>query len=171
MSLVALPHGKLLGGTTTSPGTGGEKKATEAQLYILDIATKKLNWHEVVFPGVQSYSDLCQAPGGLIYGVADYHIFFVFDPRGRKVVYKFDTDKKLGRTNSQQGPRIFISLPGRHIYMLFQKGIVEVEPRTYELKLVAESPVPIGPGGDFLDGRIYFASGSHLYSYQVPPAG
>ena len=36
--------------------------------------------------------------------------------------------------------------------------------------MLAESPVPIGAGGDFLDGRIYFASGSHLYSYQVPPA-
>lgn len=25
----------------------------------------------------------------------------------------------------------------------------------------------VGPGGDLLDGHIYFASGSHLYSYRV----
>jgi hypothetical protein len=31
--------------------------------------------------------------------------------------------------------------------------------------MLAESPLPVGPGGDILDGRIYFASGSHLYSY------
>jgi len=30
LSLTALPGGKLLGGTTTNPGTGGEKKAAEA---------------------------------------------------------------------------------------------------------------------------------------------
>ena len=33
--------------------------------------------------------------------------------------------------------------------------------------MLAESPVPIGSGGDYLDGRIYFASGSHVYSYGV----
>lgn len=43
MSLVALPDGKLLGGTTTDPGTGGERKAEQAELYLLDLATKKWN--------------------------------------------------------------------------------------------------------------------------------
>jgi hypothetical protein len=37
--------------------------------------------------------------------------------------------------------------------------------------MLAESPVPIGPGGDLLNGRIYFGSGSHVYSYQVPARG
>ena len=35
------------------------------------------------------------------------------------------------------------------------------------LHLVAESPVPIQAGGDILDGRIYFGSKSHLYSYRL----
>ena len=52
-SLVALPDGKLLGGTTTSPGTGGQRKAKQAELYLLDLATKQVEWHEAVFPGVQ----------------------------------------------------------------------------------------------------------------------
>ena len=51
--------------------------------------------------------------------------------------------------------------------MLLVKGIAEIDPSTYEIKLLAESPVPIGPGGDLLDGHIYFASGSHVYSYQL----
>ncbi len=42
MSLVALPNGELLGGTTTAPGTGGERKATQAELYIMDMKTKKV---------------------------------------------------------------------------------------------------------------------------------
>ena len=40
-----------------------------------------------------------------------------------------------------------------------------------ELEMLAEAPVPIGPGGDLLNGRIYFGSGSHLYSYQLPETG
>ena len=34
--------------------------------------------------------------------------------------------------------------------------------------MLAESPVRIGPGGDILNGCIYFGSGSHLYSYRIP---
>ena len=167
MSLAALPNGKLLGGTTTSPGTGGERKAKQAELYIMDMSTRKLEWHEAVFQGVQDYSDLCPGPDGLIYGVADRARFFVFDPAKRKVIHEQDTRTKFGLTNSQQGPRIFVTDRQGGIYMLFVKGIGRVEPSTFEIKLLAESPVPVGPGGDYHKGRIYFASGSHLYSYRV----
>ena len=105
ISLVALPKGKLLGGTTTSPGTGGEKKAKEAELYMMDMASKKLDWHQVVFPGVQEYSDMCMGPKGLIYGIADRKKFFVFDAAKRAVVYERDVAADLGLTTGQQGPR------------------------------------------------------------------
>lgn len=168
MSLVALPRGRLLGGTTTSPGTGGEKKAEQAELYIMDMDTKKVEWHEPVFAGVQGYSDMCLGANGLVYGVADLKRFFVFDPVHRKVIYEQDTLADLGRTNSQQGPRIFVRDPQGTVYMLFVKGVARVEPATFKITLLAESPVPVGPGGDYYKGRIYFAGGSHVYSYKVP---
>jgi len=52
--------------------------------------------------------------------------------------------------------------------MLFVRGVGRVAPGTFAITLLARSPVPIGPGGDILDGRIYFAGGSHLYSYGIP---
>lgn len=168
MSLAALPGGKLLGGTTTSPGTGGEKKAAQAELYILDMATKKVEWHEPVFPGAQSYVDLCPAPDGRIYGIADYRRFFVFDPAARKVVHEEVFGDTLGNCSGGQGPRVFITAPDKTTYVILQKGIAKVDPATLSLKMVAESPVPIAVGGDLLDGRIYFAGGSHLYSYKLP---
>jgi hypothetical protein len=123
---------------------------------------------------VQEYTSLATAPGGLVYGVADSHIFFLFDPAKRQIVYQKDTTKTLGKTAYQQGPRIFVKDP-RHqstagesdTYMLFKKGIVSIDPKTHALKLIAASPVPAEVGGDYLDGNIYFASGSHLYSYQL----
>ena len=168
MSLAALDGGKLLGGTTTGAGTGGEKKAKEAELYILDMATKKLDWHAAVFPGVQSYTDLCVGPTGLVYGIADCSQFFVFDPARREVVHEEAVIATFGRTTSQQGPRVFVVGPGGETYILFAKGIARIDHETFEIDMIAESPVRIGPGGDYLDGRIYFGSGSHLYSYTLP---
>lgn len=168
MSLVALPGGKLLGGSTTDPGTGGERKAKQAELYVMDMASKKIEWHEATLPNTQSYSDMCLGPDGLVYGVADCQRFFVFDPMKRKIIHQEDTTAEFGRTNSQQGPRIFVLDPQQTIYLLFAKGIARVAPGTFKITLLANSPVRVGPGGDYLKGRIYFASGSHLYSYKVP---
>ncbi|MBN1676087.1 MAG: hypothetical protein JXR37_33895 [Kiritimatiellae bacterium] len=167
-SLAALPGGKLLGGTTTAPGTGGERKAKQAELYIMDMATKRVEWHAPVFPGTSTYNDLCTGAGGLVYGFADCKRFFVFDPRTRKVVHEADTKTPFGSTNNQQGPRVFVQDPRGATYILFYKGIARLDPKTFEITLLANSPVPIGPGGDYLDGRIYFGSGSHVYSYEVP---
>jgi len=167
ISLAGLPDGKLLGGTTTSPGTGGEKKAKEAQLYIIDMGSKKVEWHDAVLPGVQEYSDMCMAPNGLIYGIADRKQFFVFDAAKRTIVYKRDLSTDLGLTTGEQGPRIFVCDPQGTVYILFVKGIARVDPATYALTMLAESPVSIDAGGDYLNGRVYFSSGSHLCSYKV----
>ena len=167
MSLVPLPDNRLLGGTTTSPGTGGEQKAEEAELYIMDMATRQLDWHGVVFPGVQGYTDMCSGPQRVVYGIADRRRFFVFDPAGRSVVHQHDLESEFGPTTSQQGPRVFVTAPDGAVYILFTKGIAIVEPDRYAIRMLAESPVSIGPGGDILDGHIYFGSGSHLYSYRV----
>jgi streptogramin lyase len=170
MSLAPLAEGKLLGGTTTAPGTGGEKKAEQAELYILDMATKKVEWHEALFPGAQDYTDLCPSPDGkVVYGVVDRKRFFVFDPTERKAVFERDLEAEFGPTISHQGPRVFVPGPEGKLYLLFVKGVAEVNPATHAITLLAESPVPIGPGGDYLDGHIYFGSGSHLYSYRVAP--
>ena len=167
MTLAALPGGKLLGGTTTAAGTGGEKKATEAELYLMDMATKKLDWHAVVFPGVQSYIDLCPGPKDLVFGFADYGRFFVFDPAARKVVHEENTSAAFGPTTSNQGPRVFVTDGKGRFFILFVRGIAELNPDTFRITLLAKSPVSISGGGDYLDGRIYFASGSHIYSFKT----
>ena len=131
----------------------------------MDIETRRVLWREVVFPGVQSYTDLCPGPGGVVYGIADRERFFVFDPDSRKVLRSEFTADSFGLTARQQGPRVFATTPSGSVYMLFIKGIVRVDPSDHSLTLVAESPVPVGFGGDWLNGRIYFGSGSHVYSY------
>jgi hypothetical protein len=167
-SLVALPGDRLLGGTTTAAGTGGERRARESELYLMDITTKKVFWHQAVAPGFQEYTDLCQGPQGLVYGIANRAVFFVFDPVNRKLISKENIDPRFGLTTWQQGPRVFIPGPKQYVYVLFTKGIARIDPKSHSMTWLADSPVPITAGGVYLDGRVYFAAGfSHLYSYRV----
>jgi hypothetical protein len=167
MSLVALPDRKMLAGGTISAGTGGEVLAGQAQMYIMDIDSKEVIWHDPVFPGTKSFTDLCADPrNGLVYGFTDVTRFFVFDAAKREVVYERETETEFGRANYHQGPRTFVTSPDGTVYILFVKGVATVDPKTYEITMLAESPVSIGPGGSWHDGRIYFGSGSHLYSFQ-----
>jgi hypothetical protein len=130
-SLVAIGNGKILGGTTTSAGTGGEVLAKEAELYVMDMATKQVEWHEAVFSGAQSYTDLMVGSNGLVYGVADLRRYFVFDSESLKVVHEEDISERIGRTNSHQGPRVFVAGPDGELFMLFVKGIWRVDLETH----------------------------------------
>lgn len=62
---------------------------------------------------------------------------------------------------------MFVLSPSKTIYVLFVKGIACVDPATFSITMLAESSVPVGPGGDIHNGHIYFASGSHIYSCKV----
>ncbi|MCY3765802.1 MAG: hypothetical protein OXH06_10280 [Gemmatimonadetes bacterium] len=167
-SLAALSGRKLLGGTTTSPGTGGEQKAAEAELYILDMETRDLEWRQVLFPGAQEYTDLCMGRDGFAYGFVDRARFFVFCPHRREVIHQEETDRTFGPTAHQQGPRVFVTAPDGAVHVLFEKGIARIESGTFALENFVSSPVPISNGGDWLDRRIYFTSDSHLYSWEIP---
>ena len=168
MSMISLPDGKILGGTTTNPGTGGERKAKEAELYIMDINTKKIEWRDAILPGVQNYTDMCMNPDGLVYGIADRRVFFVFDTKKKEIIHQYKFLQEFGVTTYDQSPRVFVISPDNKIYILFRKGIAFIDHLTYQINLLATSPVPISAGGDYLDGRIYFVGGSHIFSYELP---
>jgi streptogramin lyase len=168
MSLVALPEGRLLVGTTIEPGTGGAVKAKVAELLIMDMASKQVEWHAPLLPEVRSYTDMCPGPSGLVFGFADCRRFFVFDPKTRAIVTERNIQAELGPTNSGQQTRTFVFGPEGATYVLLRKGIGKLDPQTFAITLLAESPAPIGSGGNWLDGRIYFAGGSHMYSWAVP---
>lgn len=168
MSLVALSDNKILGGTTTSAGTGGEKQAEMAELYVMDMNTKKIEWHAPVIHGTQSYTDLHSTEKDIVYGIADQRKFFVLNTKTKKLVLQVDTKEEFGLTISQQGPRVFIQGDDGEIYILFNNGIAQIDLASHKINQIAKSPVPIGQGGDISNGRLYFGSGSHLFSHKLP---
>ncbi len=168
MSMVALPDGNLLCGATVAAGTGGEVKATQAEMFILDMDSKEITWREPVIAGARSYTDMVLAPNGLVYGIADGARMFVLDPATCGIVHEADLTEEFGRASGGQGPRVFVEAPDDRVIVLLQKGIAEIDPDTHGLTMLAESPISIGVGGGYLDGRIYFTSGSHIYSWPLP---
>lgn len=173
MSLVALPDGKVLGGTTPRPSNGGVRKAEgDAELYILDPATQQIEWHEAVIEGAYRYDDMIMGPDGTVFGIIDRTRLFVFDPANRTILHEADLSEDFGETVYQQGPRIFVKVPDGRIFILFDRGIAQLDTDSYEVTMVAEPSFGLGQGGAYLDGRLYFAAGSHgahLYSWKVPP--
>lgn len=167
MGLAPLKNGKILGGTSIGPGTGGERKASEAVMYIMDIATHKIEWKEPVIPKAQNYTDLHARPDGLVYGIADRRTFFVFDPETRRVIHTYKAHEQYGATVAEQSPRVFVRGEGNDIYILFDHHIVQVMPDDFSLKHIAKLPAPMRGGGDYLNGRLYFVCGSRLYSYTL----
>ncbi len=164
MSLVALEGSRLLGGTTTSPGTGGRRRADQAELYLFDMAQGRIVWHEPVLPGIREYTDLCLGPDGHVWGIADHATFFIFDPSQRKILHQQALAAPLTRAVSHQGPRAFVR-DNETTCLLMTGGIARIDASTRKIHLLARSPVPVTAGGDILDGRIYFASGSHVISF------
>jgi hypothetical protein len=72
------------------------------------------------------------------------------------------------RPAGSQSPRFMTLAPDGSIYALFREAIIRIEPGTFEHEKIADSPVQIGAGVALLDGRLYFGSGSRLWSYELP---
>ncbi len=164
----ALPDGTIVGGTSIRPARGGVQKVDVAELFLMDPDTRELLWHDALMDGVERYGDLHIGPDGKVFGITDRTRFFVFDPARRAIVHEMDVEPEFGETVHAQSPRIFIETPDGRIFLLFDRGIVQLDPQTYELTMVAEAPGELYNGGAYLDGRLYFGAGVHLYSWEVP---
>lgn len=167
-AMVELSNGMLLGGTTVAPGTGGVTKATDSsELFLMDANTHEVRWRGEPVPGAQTITDLMVGADGLVYGLADSVDLFVFNPNNRQVVSVNRFSKELGPSVYAQGTRAFVKGADGSIYVLLHNGIGKVDTKAHTVKRVVSSPVPITVGGAAANGRIYFGSENHLYSWKV----
>ncbi len=158
--LDVLPDGNLVGGTSISTPGGGHAAATEGELYILDWETREVVFRTVPEPGASDVWSVAVGSDGMVYGLARGSKLFVFDPSTREIVHRADLGEYGGM------PRHLALLKGEGcIYALMSKSIVRIAPGTYELEKVTDTPVNVDAGGAIVDGRLYFAAASHLWSY------
>ncbi|MBT3376464.1 MAG: hypothetical protein HN742_41680 [Lentisphaerae bacterium] len=165
-ALAALPDGNLVGGTTTSPGTGGHAVAKEGALYLFDWATKKVVFQTHVDHATR-VSEVVVGRNGLVYGFAGGTHFFVFDPKRREMVHGEDLGQ-YGSTAGGQAPRMLLTGPDGQFYALFTRSVVRIDPDTFKHECVLKPPISIGAGIAIEKGRVFFSSGAHLCSCRLP---
>lgn len=166
-AMVELSNGMLLGGTTVAPGTGGVTKATDSsELFLMDANTHEVRWRGAPVPGAKTITDLMVGTDGLVYGLADSVDLFVFNPNNRQVVSVNRFSKDLGPSVYAQGTRAFVKGADGSIYVLLYNGIGKVDTKAHTVSRVVSSPVRITVGGAAANGRIYFGSNNHLYSWK-----
>ena len=167
-TMVELSNGMLLGGTTVAPGTGGVTKATDSsELFLMDANTHEVRWRGAPVPGAKTITDLMVGADGLVYGLADSVDLFVFNPNNRQVVSVNRFSKDLGPSVYAQGTRAFVKGADGSIYVLLYNGIGKVDTKAHTVSRVVSSPVRITVGGAAANGRIYFGSNNHLYSWKA----
>jgi len=161
ITLKALPDGNLVGGTSIETPGGGHPTAQEGVLYLLDWATRKVVFQTAPVPGATSVFSLEVGPDGRVYGLTTPGSdFFVFDPATRQVIHR----ESLAEYGGLPRPALLWGPEGK-LYGLFTKALVQIEPQTFRHQKLADAPGPLSAGAAILKGRLYFAIGSHLWSY------
>lgn len=163
ITLKSLPNGDLVGGTSVDAPGGGHPIAKEGEIYVLDWKTKKITWHMVPVPGDGNIISIQVSAKGLIYGLSSNSTFFVLDTKSKQIVHQ--------ESFAAYGYVPFHALhaaPNNKLYAMLSKAIVEINCDTFAHKKLTDAPVMISAGGALVNDVLCFASGSHVWTYQLP---
>jgi outer membrane protein assembly factor BamB len=166
VSLRVLPDGNLMGGTSTHGGHGTESAPGEAQLVIFDWKTRKITFQSSVVPGATTIHNLELGRDGLVYGLTDNAMLFVFDPVTQQVVHR---ESLAGYGGLIVYPyNAMTRAADGNIYFVLSQTILRIQPGSTKPEKLADAPAPIYSGTAVVDGRVYFVCLSHLWSYGLP---
>ncbi len=161
ITLVALPNGDLVGGTSVGAPGGGHTTATEGEIYILDWETKKVTFRMAPVAGDGNIVSLAVGPKGLVYGMSAGAGFFVFDPDKREITY---TDS-LAAYGGPVRHALHVGPDGK-LYALMNKAIARIDLETFAHEKLTDASITAG--GALLNGVLYWAADTRFWSYDVP---
>ncbi len=174
MSMAELPDGRIIVGTTTRAATGGVSPGGEAEVYILSWPQlqRVATWNPV--PGATEIADLAVSPSGLVFGFSRYLSgsantrLFVLDPDSGQVLHLIDLSA-YGNPAAPQSSRMLHFASDGMLYILLRQHILQVDPITFSWKEMAYSTDRVFEVG-FVErgGRLYFSSGSEIFSFRLP---
>lgn len=163
MCMRVLKNGNIIAGTSVNSPGGAKPKVNEAEIYIMDWQTRELIYHAVPIEREPEISLMEIDNNQLVHCLTSKSFYFVIDPESKDIVCSFDLSGygeivRDGLTKWEDGK----------IYGAFSKAVFAVDPETFKFSLLSIPPVGITAGIGIVDGRLYFGSGSHLWSYQLP---
>lgn len=160
-SIAAIGNGKLVVGTTISPGTGGAVKTQGASIFVYDMNAKKVLWKAKYGNGnLYSVNALIATDDGMVFGLANDEMF-IFDP----VNFKFVKKTPLGNYGGYigiQGPRILHKDENGNIYAAFAAGLCKIDTQKCAVSKFLQIPGGIEVGGGIYKNSFYYSSAQHL---------
>lgn len=179
MALGVLPDGNVVGGTTTRPAGGRPSQDNlVAEVWMLDWQTRKMVSHTPLGEGMKEVRDLWVTDDGQVIGVALKHngetLLFRFDPTQRRIakitpLKQGMDDEEIGSTGLQ-APSLFAQDDSGKLFVMLKQAILQVDPKTLDWDLVAQTPVSIHNGFVLHDGRMYFTHNAELWSFNYADA-
>lgn len=164
ITLKALPDGNLIGGTDVT-SAWAEEIATEAELSIVDWETKEVVFRTIPVPDDIRIMSIEVGADGLVYGLSGNATFFVFDPQDRSVIHS-ESFAEYGGV-----PRHALHAhPDGDVYAMMHGAVIRIAAGGLSHERLAKSPVTVSAGGALLNDVLYFASGTHVWSYEIPAA-
>jgi hypothetical protein len=115
-------------------------------------------------PGSSTVAALHVGPDGLVYGLAAPATFFAFDPAQREVL----RTEPVPDCGAAVFGDLLVPDGNGYLYSVLSQGIMRVTMKGLEIEELAAPQANITGGVAVVDGRIYFAIGSHLWSYALP---
>ncbi len=163
-SLVSLPGGDVLIGTTTYGPTAAKSLGTrDAMIYRFNLPTRKVTGRWTLKPRTPAVADMILAGDGLVYGLAESNLLFVFDPAHNEVIRTAQVDG-YGNVSGYQAPRCMAIGPDGAIYALFQQAVIRIDPATLEHKAISRPASTITTGIAIVGDRLYYGCGTRLFS-------
>ena len=163
MAMAFAANGDLLGGTSIECPGGATPKAAEAEIYRFDLDRRVLVYRTVPVPGAREISHFVADGRGLLHGLTADARYFVFDPERRATLHVADLSAhgSVVRAGLTRGP-------DGAIYGVLSGAVFRIVPNARRFELLAVPPDKITAGLALVAGRLVFAAGTHLWSFQLP---
>jgi hypothetical protein len=165
ISLGVLHNGDVIGGSSIETPGGAAPKANEAVLYRFDWQQRQAVEKWVPIPGAREISLLVVDANDHVHALTSDSQYFVFDPQIGRVIHQQDLSQWGGIVRHGL---LLVETPSNEqiIIGLLSKGLFKIKPKLMQPELIAELPKAATSGIAWLDGKIYYGSGSELWSYE-----
>ena len=151
--------GLIFGGSDVQGGGGTKPTETQAMFFVWDPTAKKMLDTEALVKGDTGTPAMAVAAGKVFVVTSPSNTLSVWDIKSRKIVKQAVIDS---------GRLIDISMGVRTdgaIYGLTKRGVIRIDPKTYEVKLVGAYAAGVDAGWVMNKHGIFFASGVHLVRF------
>lgn len=163
LSIVPLSHTRILCGTSIEAPGGGKVLASQAEIFEYDLAAEQVIYTFAPISGTQAIAHMKQDRAGIVHGITDDGRYFAYDPASRTLLRSQDlsvhgTAVRDGMCLTEDGT----------LYGLLTGGIYRVSPGSERPEILSVPPCTVSSGMALLEGKLYFGSQTHLWSYTLP---